>query len=124
MTPPIVPITPVSGKVETVVNIDTNEVKIVQKYKNWHRIIETAGLVAAGTIITLYGFVEVLKAAGYKIGPCGRDPVSGIPWGTIIMCSMLIAPKVLGRASAGAAWNVIAARFGGGGSPPAPPAGQ
>jgi hypothetical protein len=72
------------------------------------RFLENLGFVAGIVNATLY-------TLGVKLGPA--EPAT---WAVVVLNATLIAPKMLGRASAGRIWDAIAARFGGG-RPPASP---
>ena len=76
-----------------------------------HRFVETFAFAGGVILLMLYMVVEILHAAGVRLGAV--EPDHGFPWGTMISASLLVAPKVVGRATAGRAWNKIA----GGGSP-------
>ena len=74
------------------------------------RVIEDAGFVVAVVIALVYGLAEAAASIGFRLGECAE---AAFPWGlTIIVCALAL-PKTLGRASAGAVWTAIAARFGG-----------
>lgn len=76
-----------------------------------HRFVETFAFAGGVILLMLYMVVEILYAAGVRLGTGPTD--EGFPWGTMISASLLVAPKMIGKATAGRAWNKIA----GGGSP-------
>lgn len=73
-----------------------------------HRWLEDVGFLVGIVNATLYTF-------GIKFG-------AAIPetWAVVALNATLIAPKMLGRVTAGKIWDNISSRFGG--KPPAPPA--
>ena len=74
------------------------------------RFIEDASFVVAVFIALVYGLAEAAARLGLRLGEGANG---SFPWGlTIIVCALAL-PKTLGRASAGAVWTAIAARFGG-----------
>lgn len=68
-----------------------------------HRAVETFAFVGGVLLLMTYMVVEILHAAGVRLGPGPTD--EGFPWGTMISASLLVAPKMIGRATAGRAWN-------------------
>lgn len=75
------------------------------------RHIENALAIAGILQALLYGTLEALRHAGISFGKC--EPADGIPWVTVMIFAGCVAPKTLGRATAGKVWDVVAGRFGG-----------
>ena len=71
-----------------------------------HRFVETFAFAGGVVLLMLYMVVEILHAAGVRLGSGPTD--EGFPWGTMISASLLVAPKMIGKATAGRAWNKIA----------------
>jgi len=72
-----------------------------------HRWLEDIGFIVGIANATLY-------TLGIKLGPANPET-----WAVVALNATLIAPKMLGRATAGRIWDNIASRFGG--KPPAGP---
>lgn len=73
-----------------------------------HRAVETFAFVGGVLLLMTYMVVEILHAAGVRLGTGPTD--EGFPWGTMISASLLVAPKVVGRVTAGRAWTKLAGR--------------
>ena len=72
--------------------------------ENW--LAGLGGLIAAAYVI----LVEVLPHSG--LVSCQTPSIHpGFPWGVVIICSIMVAPKTLGRATAGKVWEVVARRL-------------
>jgi len=69
------------------------------RYTRW---IEDMGLLLAILIGVAY--------VGAEMGLWGQTP-AGIPWGLLIVMAVLVAPKTLGRATAGKVWDAVSARL-------------
>jgi hypothetical protein len=65
------------------------------------RLLENVGFLIGIANATLY-------TLGVKLGVA--EPAT---WAVVVLNATLIAPKMLGRASAGRIWDAIAGRFGG-----------
>lgn len=73
-----------------------------------HRFVETFAFAGGVVLLMLYMIVEVLHAAGIRLGTGETD--HGFPFGTMIAASLLVAPKMIGKATAGRAWSRFAGR--------------
>lgn len=73
------------------------------------RIIEDGLAVLGGLIAASYVLgVEVFPHVCYSLSKCVNAPVNTeFPWGVVILASVCIAPKTLGRATAGRGWDAI-----------------
>lgn len=69
------------------------------------RHIENALAVAGIAQALLYGTLESLAHSGIRFGTC--ESPSGIPWITVMIFMGCVAPKTLGRATAGKLWEKI-----------------
>ena len=79
------------------------------------RIVEDIGF-AVGLLlgIAYVGLVEILPAACHAIGRCVNAPGDNpFPWVVVTIIALCVAPKTLGRATAGEFWKAIANRLGG-----------
>lgn len=77
------------------------------------RIVEDI-LAFAGIIQALfYGGMEALRSAGFKLGDCPTE--HSFPWVTIAILAICVAPKTVGRATAGKAWAGLAGMLPSGG---------
>ena len=79
-----------------------------------HRFVETFAFVGGVLLLMTYMVVEILHAAGVRLGSQPTD--EGFPWGTMISASLLVAPKMIGKATAGRAWSKITGRVSGSGA--------
>ena len=71
--------------------------------------------------LMIYGVFALVEAAlkiGIHFGGCQHTD-SGTPWGLLITGSLLVAPKMVGRATAGSVWRAIGDRIAG--RPTSPP---
>lgn len=75
-----------------------------------HRFAETAAFVLGVLIMASYGVAESLSLLGFRLGQ--HDGHHGFPWGQFVIGALLVAPKLLGRATAGKIWDAIGAKFG------------
>lgn len=79
------------------------------------RIIENGlailgGLLAGGYVVG----VEIFPQVCYAIGKCANAPSDQqFPWGVVLTVAACVAPKTLGRMTAGKLWEGIASKFGG-----------
>jgi hypothetical protein len=103
ITPPPVS-DPVPAKITATVET-TAELRVINPV---HRNVETFGFAVGTFLVLCFGLVEVLHKAGVRLGP--GEPDHGFPWGTMIMATILIVPKVLGRATAGKLIQTISGR--------------
>jgi hypothetical protein len=69
------------------------------------RHIENALAIAGILQACLYGTLEALRHNGISFGQC--EPTEGIPWVTVLIFMGCVAPKTLGRATAGKLWEKI-----------------
>jgi hypothetical protein len=99
---PIVPVAPVVVPQQPAVVTTT----MVYGPNPIHRFVETFAFAGGVILLMLYMVVEILHAAGVRLGTGPTD--EGFPWGTMISASLLVAPKMIGKATAGRAWNKIA----------------
>lgn len=77
------------------------------------RIIEDV-LAFAGIFQALfYGVLEALRSAGFKLGDCPTE--HSFPWVTLSILACCVAPKTLGRATAGKVWSGLSNILPGGG---------
>ena len=74
------------------------------------RAVEAVSFILGVLILAAYGLSEVLVHLGWKLGPHSDTT---FPWGQIIVGALLVAPKMLGRATAGKIWDAIGQKFGG-----------
>lgn len=72
--------------------------------ENW--LAGLGGLVAAGYV----ALVEILPHSGLMSCAVPTTHPS-FPWGVVILVAALVAPKTLGRATAGKVWEVVASRI-------------
>ena len=80
-------------------------VERVQRQSPTSRHIEN-GLAIAGLFqAMLYGTIEALAHAGIRLGPCAAP--EGFPWVTLCIFAGCVAPKTLGRATAGKLWEKL-----------------
>ena len=80
-------------------------VEKVQRQSSASRHIEN-GLAIAGIVqALLYGTLESLAHSGIKFGAC--EAPQGIPWITVMIFAGCVAPKTLGRATAGKLWEKL-----------------
>lgn len=87
-----------------------SEVVATPAERSHSRMIEDIGF-AAGIIQGLfYGALEALKNAGWTLGKCEQvqQAVHSFPWVTITIMALCVAPKMVGRATAGKAWSGLA----------------
>ncbi len=77
-----------------------------------HRTIETIAFALGVVILGAYGLAEALALLGWRLGP--HEGHHGFPWGQVVVATILVAPKLLGRATAGKIWGAIGQRFGAG----------
>ena len=69
-----------------------------------HRYVEDRALYVALAIAALYGVGEFLIDVGLVDPPATRR----IPWVTLVLCFLCVAPKMIGRATTGRAWLTLA----------------
>ena len=83
--------------------------------ENW--LAALGGLTATAYVV----LVEVLPHSGL-VSCQAPSPHPGFPWGVVILVAAMVAPKTLGRATAGKVWDVVArrlpTRLSGGARPP------
>ncbi len=73
------------------------------------RALENAAFALAVLLGTAYViFVEILPAIGWRLGEA--DHVHNFPWGLFAILTLLVAPKTVGRATAGKVWDRVASR--------------
>ena len=101
---PLPPV-PAAGSVKQTTTV-TTESRTVTPFS---RKVEDGGFLTAIVLVSLWCLVAVLKSAGFKLGPCGKDP-TGFPWEFVILCSVLVIPKTVGRATAGGIWDKLPGR--------------
>lgn len=70
------------------------------------RMVEDIGFGVGVIMALVYGSLEALRSVGWSLGKCEVTP--GLPWVTIIMVTLCVAPKMLGRATAGKVWAGLA----------------
>lgn len=75
------------------------------------RLIEDVGFVVGLVLASVYCLAEALARVGFRLGT--SEPITGVPWVTLAIVFLCIAPKMIGRVSAGRAWEFIASRVGG-----------
>lgn len=75
------------------------------------RLLEDFGFLVGLLLIAGKGVVEILADAGIV-----RHANHGFPWAFFGYTALLIAPKMVGRASAGRAWEGLARVLGGRGA--------
>jgi hypothetical protein len=80
-------------------------VKIEQRSSPASRHIENALAIAGIIQALLYGTLEALRHNGIAFGKC--EAPDGIPWVTVLIFMGCVAPKTLGRATAGKLWEKI-----------------
>lgn len=82
------------------------------------RYIENWAAVVGMLVVVAYVLlVEIMPHSGLMA--CSTPPVHpGFPWGVVILVAALVAPKTLGRASAGRIWEIMADRLPGKRPPP------
>jgi hypothetical protein len=90
--------------------------QVVQQRARW---LEDVGFVVGILLgIAYVGLVEILPTACYSLDVCQQAPVDHpFPWVLVAIIALCIAPKMIGRSTAGRVWEAIAARFGGGKKP-------
>ncbi len=84
------------------------------------RMIEDGAFIIGATLLATKSAVEILQDAGFLTYPPNH---TGFPLGLILTCVLLIAPKMLGRATAGKVWGAVGdglAKLVGRGRPAAP----
>jgi hypothetical protein len=69
------------------------------------RHIENALAIAGIAQALLYGTLEALRHSGISFGTC--EAPEGIPWITVMIFAGCVAPKTLGRATAGKLWEKL-----------------
>lgn len=68
-------------------------------------------LLGAGYVV----LVEILPDTCYALSKCANAPTHpAFPWGMFAILALLVAPKTLGRVTAGKVWTLFAGRVGGG----------
>ena len=82
------------------------------------RVIEDCAFVAGVLVLVTFALVEAALKIGIHFGGCQHTD-SGTPWGLLITGSLLVAPKMVGRATAGSVWRAIGDRIAG--RPTSPP---
>ena len=73
---------------------------------NWSRGLENAAFVVGVLVLAAFALTEVLPQVGIAVGDC-EVMDTGTPWGVFMVGSLLVAPKMLGRATAGKIWGAI-----------------
>ena len=73
-----------------------------------YRLVETAAFILAIVFLFALMTVEVLHRAGARLGT--GEPDHGFPWGIAFGVTVLVAPKLIGRAFAGRALVAMAGR--------------
>lgn len=73
------------------------------------RLLEDIGFAVGLLLAAIYCLAEAAARVGFRLGT--SEPITGVPWVTLAMVALCIAPKMVGRSTAGAAWRAIAARF-------------
>jgi hypothetical protein len=66
-----------------------------------NRTAETAAFLIGVVALGLHMVAEALGHVGYRLGPCTVEPLRSVPWGVLVGSALLIAPKMIGRATAG-----------------------
>jgi hypothetical protein len=73
--------------------------------KDVSRALENFGFALGISLAGAYVVAEIIVRLGACFGPtCSPQ---GFPWGLFMMCALLVAPKMLGRATAGRIWNRV-----------------
>lgn len=95
---------------------DTQVERVVERFQHkpaakGSRFIEDALAIAGIIQAMVYGTLEALRHSGVAFGKC--EAASGFPWVTISILALCVAPKTLGRATAGRIWDRIAPSIGG-----------
>ena len=75
-----------------------------------HRGIETGAFLLGVLLLAAYGLAETLSMLGWRLGE--HDGHHGFPWGQFVIGGLLIAPKMLGRATAGKIWDWLGSKMG------------
>lgn len=83
---------------------DRVAVKIEQRSPAGRHIENVLAIVGIAQA-ALYGTLEALRHNGISFGDC--TPATGIPWVTVLIFMGCVAPKTLGRATAGKLWEKI-----------------
>ncbi|HYC32258.1 MAG TPA: hypothetical protein VEB59_08215 [Gemmatimonadales bacterium] len=96
-----------------------------------NRGVETFAFVLGVLNLSLHAVVESLRHWGFTHGKdCPAD--HGFPYAVLMISALLVAPKMIGRARAGRAWEALTLRLTGRGpaqatvtmQPPARPSGE
>lgn len=74
------------------------------------RILEDVAFALGIVLLGSYALSETLLNLGWRLGP--HEPGHDFPWGQVLISAIFIAPKLLGRATAGKIWDAIGRRFG------------
>ena len=78
--------------------------RISDKYRERpSRLVEDVGFGAGLLIATAFAGVELVIRMGVRLGPCGED--THFPWWFVIVIGVLVAPKMLGKGTAGKGWE-------------------
>ena len=83
-------------------------------HKTLSRVLEDVGFVVGLLMMVGYvGLVEILPALCHALGKCQNAPAdTPFPWVVVTMAALCVAPKMIGRASAGKVWESLAGRLG------------
>ena len=76
------------------------------------RVIEDCAFGAGVVVLVTFALVEAALKIGIHFGKCQHTD-SGTPWGLLIVGALLVAPKMVGRATAGSVWRAIGDRIAG-----------
>lgn len=78
------------------------------------RWLEDAAFGAGVLVLIAFAAAEVALKLGVHFKPCDAGHVdAGTPWGLLIVAALLIAPKMIGRATAGRVWLAVGDRIAG-----------
>lgn len=73
---------------------------------NISRILEDVAFMIGVLVLAAFAITEILPQVGIVLGDCGVID-TGTPWGVFMVGSLLVAPKMLGRATAGKIWSMF-----------------
>lgn len=76
-----------------------------------NRWAETIAFLLGVLNLSAHGFVESARHWGWTHGDCGEH--AGFPYAVLFISALLVAPKMIGRSRAGAAWSAMSLRLAG-----------
>lgn len=76
------------------------------------RLLEDVSFVLGVLVAVSFAAAEIALKLGVHLGECSHTD-SGTPWGLLVIAGILIAPKTLGRATAGKVWQAVGERIAG-----------